>query len=131
HADGMGAHLFDCSPGAGKELVGPPAEQERVGALVGLGDQRPGLVVARPPGPSAALESVPAVLIRRGAVSLHYSIDGDLRHGRQFHDRGSILLGAPWQAASHPCYEHPGPDPTPPPDFFRGLLVPHTLLLGG
>jgi len=30
------------------ELVGPPAEQERAGALVGLGDQRPGLVVARP-----------------------------------------------------------------------------------
>ena len=40
---------------------------------------------ATPHGPSAALESVPAVLIRRAAVSLHHSIDGDLRHGRQFH----------------------------------------------
>src|SRR4029077_1469418 len=88
-------HLLYCSPGAGEELVGPPAEQERVGALVGPGDQRPGLVVARPPGPSAALESVPAVLIRRAAVSLHHSIDGDLRHDRQFHDRGSLLPGAP------------------------------------
>ncbi len=53
----------------------------------------------------------------RAAVSLHHSIDGDLRHGRQFHDRGSLLLGAPLVAASHPCYEHLRPDPTPPPGF--------------
>src|SRR5205823_11754000 len=42
-------------------------------------------VVGDPHGPSAALESVPAVLIRRAAVSLHHAIDGDLRHGHQFH----------------------------------------------
>jgi hypothetical protein len=24
-------------------------------------------------------------------------------------------------ATSHHCYEHPSPDPTPPPEFFRGL----------
>ena len=118
HADGVGAHRFDCSPGAGEQLVGPPAEQERAGALVGLGDQRPGLVVACPPGPSAALESVPAVLIRRAAVSLHHSIDGDLRHDRQFHDLGSLLPGRPSRAAAHLRYEHLRPDPTPP----RGLL---------
>jgi len=41
------------------------------------GCERPGLVVALAPGPSTALESVPAVLIRRAAVSLHHSIDGD------------------------------------------------------
>src|SRR5215203_7293577 len=35
--------------------VGPPAEQERVGALVGLVDERHGLVVAYPHGPSAAV----------------------------------------------------------------------------
>ena len=43
--------LPDCSPGAGEDLVGPPAEQERVGALVDLVEERPGLVVeqsARP-----------------------------------------------------------------------------------
>src|SRR5215216_506512 len=27
-------------------------------------------------------------------------------------------LGAPSWAASHPCYEHLGPDPTPPPGFL-------------
>jgi hypothetical protein len=97
------ARISSMLPGAGEELVGPPAEQERVGALVGPGDQRPGLVVARPLGPSAALESVPAVLIRRAAVSLHHSVDGNLRHDRQFHDRGSLLLWAPLTGTFHPA----------------------------
>src|SRR5215216_1250848 len=79
-------------PVAGEELVGSPAEQERVGALVGLGDERPGLVVARPQGPSAALEPAPSVLIRCPAVSLHHAIDGDLRLGRQLHGRGPLLV---------------------------------------
>src|ERR671930_1629122 len=48
-----------------------------------------------PHGPSAALESVPAVLIRRAAVSLHHSIDGDLGHGRQLHARGSFTVAPP------------------------------------
>jgi hypothetical protein len=43
--------------------------QERVGALVGLVDERLGLVVALPASLSAALESVSAVLRRRAAVS--------------------------------------------------------------
>ena len=30
------------------------------------------------------------------------------------------LRGPSW-AATHPCYEHLSPDPTPPPGFFRGL----------
>ena len=82
------------APVAGEELVGPPAEQERVGALVGLLDERHRLAVAHAHGPSAALESVPAVLIRRAAVSLHHSIDGDLRHGDQLHGRASLLAGS-------------------------------------
>src|SRR3954471_2898344 len=45
-----------------------------------------------PLAPSAALEPVPAVLIRRAAVSLHHAIDGDLRLGRQLHGRGSLLV---------------------------------------
>ena len=87
--------VFPHAPVPGEELVGPPAEQERVGALVRLVDERQGLVITRPHGPPAALESVPAVLIRSAAVSLHHSIDGDLRHGRQSHGRGSLLLGTP------------------------------------
>jgi hypothetical protein len=30
------ARICHCSPGAGEDLVGPPAEQERIGALVDL-----------------------------------------------------------------------------------------------
>jgi hypothetical protein len=44
------------------------------------------------PGPSAALETAPAVLIR-SAESLHHSIDRDVRDGRQFHGDGSFLFG--------------------------------------
>ena len=50
--------IFPHAPVAGEELVGPPAEQERVGALVDLVDERHGLAVEQRPGPSAALESV-------------------------------------------------------------------------
>ena len=62
-----------------------------------------------PLGPSAALESVPAVLIRRAAVSLHHSIDGDLRHDRQFHDRGSLLPRAPLAGGLSPLLRTPAP----------------------
>src|SRR5262249_6389980 len=95
------------SPGAGEQLVGPPAEQERLGALVGLRDERPGPVVALPPRPSAALESARAV-IRRTAVSLHHSIDGDLSHGCQLHVRGSLPWRRPLWAAS-PLLRTPPP----------------------
>jgi hypothetical protein len=43
-------------------------------------------------GPSAALESAALVLFRP-AGPLHHSVDGDLRGGRQFHRRGSFLVG--------------------------------------
>ena len=49
---------------------------------------------------------------------LHHSMDGDLRGGRQFHDRGSLLR--PPRVASHPCYEHQ-PDRHRLPDFIRGF----------
>ena len=55
--------------------------QERVGALVDLVQKRQGLVVEQRRDPSAALESAPAVLIRR-AEPLHHSIEGDMRNGR-------------------------------------------------
>src|SRR5262249_59282065 len=42
---------------------------------------------------SASFKAAAAVLLRP-AVSLHHSIDGDLRGGRQFHDRSSLLTGS-------------------------------------
>src|SRR5829696_3473779 len=83
------ARICPYSPVAGKDLVGPPAEQEGVGALVDLGEERLGLVVEERQGPSAALESAPAVLVR-AAEALHHAVDGDVRGGRQLHGRGSL-----------------------------------------
>src|SRR5919106_6338366 len=40
--DGVGTRIVHCSPRAGEDLVGPPAEQERVGALVDLVEKRHG-----------------------------------------------------------------------------------------
>src|SRR5439155_27149669 len=66
----------------------PPAEQEGAGALVDLVHDRPGFVVEV--GPSAALEYAALVLFRP-AGPLHYSVNGDLHGGRQFHGRSSLL----------------------------------------
>jgi hypothetical protein len=74
--DGV-ARICHHSPVAGKDLLGPPAEQEGLGALVDLVEERRGLVVEERRSPSAALESAPAVLIRR-AEPLHHSVDGDV-----------------------------------------------------
>src|SRR6266568_73826 len=84
------ARIVPRSPGAGEDLVGQPAEQERVGALVDLVHDRPGFVVEV--GPSAALEYAALVLFRP-AGPLHHSVNGDLRGGRQFH--GSSFLSCP------------------------------------
>jgi hypothetical protein len=90
-------------PGAGEDLVGPPAEQERVGTLEGLADERRGLVVEQRRGPSEALESSAAVLVGRAgfapgpcinpSMSLRYSVEGDVRDGREFHGRSILRAG--------------------------------------
>jgi hypothetical protein len=54
--DGV-ARICHYSPVAGKDLVGGPAEQEGVGALADLVDERRGLVVEERQSPSATLES--------------------------------------------------------------------------
>src|SRR5438132_2566557 len=82
--------IWPHSPGAGKDLIGPPAQQEGVGALEDPIEERRGLVDEQRWGPSASLESAPAILTR-AAETLHHSIDGDVRDGRQFHGRGSLL----------------------------------------
>src|ERR1700704_3486212 len=81
------ARIFPRSPGAGEDLVGPAAEQERVGPLEDLVHDRPGFVVEV--GPSAALEYAALVLVRP-AGPLHHSVNGDLRGGRQFHGRSLL-----------------------------------------
>src|SRR5947209_8556288 len=55
------ARIVPRSPGAGEDLVGPPAEEECLGALVDLVHHRRGFVVEV--RPSAALESAAFVLL--------------------------------------------------------------------
>jgi hypothetical protein len=62
--------------------------------LEDLVEKHRGLAVEERQGPSAALESAPAVLVRP-AESLHHSIDGDVRDGRQFHGRPPFSQGMP------------------------------------
>src|SRR5262249_4783574 len=101
-SDGV-SRIHACSPGAGEDLVGPPAEQERVGALESLADERRGLVVEQWWGPPGALEFAAAVLLRRAgfapgpyinpSMSLRHSVDRDVRDGRQFHGRSFLRAG--------------------------------------
>src|ERR1700682_2939760 len=82
------ARIVPRSPGVGEDLVGPAAEQERVGAPEDLVHDRPGFVVEV--GPSAALEYA-ALILARAAGPLHHSVNGDLRGGHEFHRRSSLL----------------------------------------
>src|SRR4029079_2143870 len=81
------ARIWPHAPGAGEALVGAPAEQERVGALVDVLHGRPGFIVEV--GPSAALEKAALVLFRP-AGPLHHPINGDLRGGRELHVETSL-----------------------------------------
>jgi hypothetical protein len=60
--------------------------------LEDLGEERLSLAFEERQSPSAALEPAAAVLIRR-AEALHHSVDRDVRDGRQFHGRLSLLAG--------------------------------------
>src|SRR5206468_4965431 len=126
--DGVVVRIWHYSPVAGKDLVGPPAEQEGVGALEDPVEERRGLVDEQRRRPSAALESAPAVLVRP-AEALHHSIDGDVRDGRQFHGfvlslvvvflvmtapRCGYLIGRSWLSASSSLCLLPLPTPCPP-----------------
>jgi NAD(P)-dependent dehydrogenase (short-subunit alcohol dehydrogenase family) len=98
----------------GANTVGQSAEQERIGALVDLPEERLGLAAEQRQGPSAALESAPTAPVPP-AESLHHAVDRDVGNGRQFHERGSFSFGAPFVDDRSPCYEHLSTDPTPPP----------------
>ena len=71
-ADNRILEIAPHAPIAGEEVVGAAAEQERVGALVGLVVPRHRVAVELRPGPSA--------------VVLYHSVDGDLLVGRQLHE---------------------------------------------
>src|SRR6266850_5157069 len=94
------SRIWPHSPGAGEYLVGPPAEQERVGPLEDAVEERIGLVDEQRRGPSAPLESAPAVLVRP-AESLHHSIDRDVRDSRQFHPLSAASAG--WRPHPDRC----------------------------
>jgi hypothetical protein len=90
NAAAMGLLLESATtPRSGEDLVGPPAEtgtRRRAG--------RPGTETSRPRcrerhGPSAVLESAPAVLIR--PRTLHHAVDRDIRRRRQLHGCRSLL----------------------------------------
>ena len=87
------------SPGSARYLPGSrqrsrrsAGRRGRLGTLEDLGDEHLGLVVEERQGPSAAVESATAVLIRP-AEALHHAVDRDMRGGRQFHGHRSLLVG--------------------------------------
>jgi hypothetical protein len=98
-------------PVAGKEIVGPPAEQERVGPLVQLLDERHGLAVEVPHGPSVALESGHVFHLRRAVSCITPSTETCVVVV-------SFMIAVPFSPAPlagglSPLPRTPGPDPTP------------------
>src|SRR5205823_79474 len=84
------ARIGHRSPGAGEDLVRPPAKEERGRAAVDLVEIVPGFGVEKWYGPSAALEAAAAILVR-SAQPLHHAVHRDVGRGRQFHGRRSLL----------------------------------------
>src|SRR5205823_9680335 len=68
-------------PGAGEDLVRPPAKEECGRAAVDLVEIVPGFGVDKWYGPSAALEAAAAILVR-SAQPLHHAVDRDVGRGR-------------------------------------------------
>src|SRR5438128_1574322 len=78
------ARIGHRSPGAGEDLVRPPAKEERGRAAVDLVEIVPGFGVEKWYGPSAALEAAAAILVR-SAQPLHHAVHRDVGRGRQPH----------------------------------------------
>src|SRR5262249_57888018 len=77
------------------------------------------VATANAPRPPPPPRTPAARFLIRPAVSLHHSIDGNLRGGRQFHDRGSLLLGAPLVGGLTPATNTSAPIRHRPRDLFR------------
>src|SRR2546428_3350672 len=86
------ARIGHRSPGAGENLVGPPAKEKRGRAAVDLVEIVPGFGVEKWYGPSAALEAAAAILVR-SAQPLHHTVHRDVGRGRQFHVAAPFSLG--------------------------------------
>src|SRR5437588_8522615 len=84
------ARIGHRSPGAGEDLVRPPAKEERGRAAIDLVEIVAGFGVEKWYGPSAALEAAPAILVS-SAQSLHHAVHRDVGRGREFHGRRSLL----------------------------------------
>src|SRR5207247_11474190 len=78
------ARIGHRSPGAGEDLVRPPAKEERGRVTVDLVEIVPGFGVEKWYGPSAALEAAAAILVR-SAQPLHHAVHRDVGRGRQLH----------------------------------------------
>src|SRR5687768_2369395 len=72
------------SPGAGEDLVRPPAEQKRGRAAVDLVEMVPGFGIEQWDGPAAALEA-PATILVGCAQPLHHAVHRDVGRRRQPH----------------------------------------------
>ena len=66
------------------DVEGHPAEQHRIHALVGRGDERAGLLVGERPHPPAAIEPVSAVLVWPSPTLVH-AVQGHEDHCGQLH----------------------------------------------
>lgn len=112
------AGLRQRAPRGGEQVAGPPSEQERVGALVGLVDERPGpgvpLPRARPPRSNPVRRSssdapplpctTPSRVVWTTVVSFMVAAPPA---------RCRLSRGRP-----HSCYERHDPDPTGPAEVF-------------
>src|SRR4030081_2785270 len=84
HADWPLGHIDHRSPGAGEDLVRPPAEEERGRTAVDLVDVIPGFGIDKWWSPAAAVEAASAIFVR-STQPLHHAVHRDVGRHRQSH----------------------------------------------
>src|SRR5216684_5936736 len=94
-ADRPLGHIDHRSPGAGEDLVRPPAEEERGRTAVDLVDMVPGFGIDKWWSPSAAVEAASAIFVR-SSQSLHHAVHRDVGRHRQPHVVVTLPLLLVW-----------------------------------